>query len=259
MKKRTIIYIACAAAIALIIAFAVYFAINANKYGNTENEQKVVITKYNDNFEVEKTVEITDKKQIKEISQICENPSLEQDDTSPYLAIKNDIKVDLGNGKFFMIQEDLNEYCYYEDANSNIRLVIKMPENLLGIINNVLPNTSKEIVNLNNQSSAEVSKVIINTYKLNSIEPTNTITIQNEEKIYEITNLISKITKLTAEEYVDLILLTDIEIVIDNSIFISLQKDEPYYCYYNNSISGETYLAKTPEGLFDLIINIVNI
>ena len=93
MKKRTIIYIACAVAIALIIAFAVYFAINANKSGNPENEQKVVITKYNDNFEVEKTIEVTDKKQIEEINKICENPSLEQDDTSPYLAIKNDIKI----------------------------------------------------------------------------------------------------------------------------------------------------------------------
>ena len=138
MKKRTIIYIACAVAIDLIIAFAVYFAINANKSGNPENEQKVVITKYNDNFEVEKTIEVTDKKQIEEINKICENPSLEQDDTSPYLAIKNDIKIDLGNGKFFMIQEDLNEYCYYEDATSNTKLVIKMPEGLLEKVNTIL-------------------------------------------------------------------------------------------------------------------------
>ena len=138
MKKSTIIYIACAVAVALIIAFAVYFAINANKSGNPENEQKVVITKYNDNFEVEKTIEVTDKKQIEEINKICENPSLEQDDTSPYLAIKNDIKIDLGNGKFFMIQEDLNEYCYYEDATSNTKLVIKMPEGLLEKVNTIL-------------------------------------------------------------------------------------------------------------------------
>jgi len=138
MKKRTIIYIACAVAIAIIIAFAIYFAITTNKSENTGVQQKIVITKYNDNFEAEKTVEITDKKQIKEINKICENPSLEQDDTSPYLAIRNDIKVDLGNGKFFMIQEDLNEYCYYEDANSNTKLVIKMPEGLLEKANEIL-------------------------------------------------------------------------------------------------------------------------
>lgn len=138
MKKRTIIYIACIVAITLIIAFAVYFIINANKSGNTESEQKIIITKYGDNFETQKAVEITDKKQIKEINKICENPSLEQDDTSPYLAIRNDIKVDLGNGKFFMIQADLNEYCYYEDANSNTKLVIKMPEGLLEKVNSIL-------------------------------------------------------------------------------------------------------------------------
>ena len=138
MNKRTIIYIACGIALALIIAFAVYFVVKANKSGNVENEQKIVITKYDDNFEIEKTVEITDKKEIKEFNKTYGNPSLEQDDTSPYLAIRNDLKVDLGNGKFFMIQEDLNEYCYYEDAKSNTKLVIKMPEGLLEKINSIL-------------------------------------------------------------------------------------------------------------------------
>ena len=138
MKKRTIIYIACGVAIALIIAFAVYFIINSNKSENVENAQKIIITKYNDNFETEKTIEITDKEQLKELSKICQNPSLEQDDTTPYLAIRNDIKVDLGNGTFFMIQEDLNEYCYYEDGTSNTKLVIKMPEGLLDKINGML-------------------------------------------------------------------------------------------------------------------------
>lgn len=138
MKKRTIIYIACAVAISLIIAFGVYFAINANKNEKADNEQKIIIEKYDDNFDVEKTIEITDKNQAKEINKICKNLSLEQDDTSPYLAVRNDIKVDLGNGRFFMIQEDLNEYCYYEDANSNTKLVIKMPEGLLEKVNNIL-------------------------------------------------------------------------------------------------------------------------
>ena len=66
MNKRTIIYIACAVAIALIIAFAVYFVVKSNNSGNTELEQKIIITKYDDNFEFEKIIEITDKKEIKE-------------------------------------------------------------------------------------------------------------------------------------------------------------------------------------------------
>jgi len=138
MKKRTIIYIACGIAVALIIAFAIYFIINANKNGKVENEQKIIIEKYDENFNVEKTIEITDKKQIKEINKICETPSLEQDDTTLYLAIRNDVKLDLGNNKFFMIQLDLEDYCYYEDANSNTKLVIKMPEGLLEIANKLL-------------------------------------------------------------------------------------------------------------------------
>ena len=138
MKKRTIIYIACTVTIALIIAFAVYFIVKANKSETTKGEQKIVITKFDDDFEAEKTIEITAKKQIKEINKICENPSLEQDERSPYLAIRNDIKLDLGNGAFFMIQEDLNEYCYYDNANSNTKLVIKMPEGLVEKVNEIL-------------------------------------------------------------------------------------------------------------------------
>jgi len=138
MKKRTIIYIACIAAIALIIAFAVYFIITSSKSSNTEVGAKLIIEKYDENSNVEKTVELTDKNQIKEIEKICKNPSLEQDDTTPYLAIRNDIKVDLGNGIFFIIQEDLNEYCYYEDENLNTKLVIKMPEGLLEKVNEIL-------------------------------------------------------------------------------------------------------------------------
>lgn len=138
MKKKTIIYIACAIAVALIVAFTIYFIATVNKGRNVENSIKIVITKYDENFEVEKEIELTDKKQIKEMNKICENPSLEQDDTSPYLAIRNDIKLDLGNGNFFMIQEDLNEYCYYEDASSNTKLVIKMPEGLLEKVNDIL-------------------------------------------------------------------------------------------------------------------------
>ena len=183
MKKRTIIYIACAVAVALIIAFAVYFIINTNKSVNTESEQKIVITKYSDNFEVEKTIEITDKKQIEEINKICENPSLEQDDTTPYLAIRNDIKIDLGNGKFFMIQEDLNEYCYYEDASSDTKLVIKMPEGLLDMIKNIIAQTiSYSIDNSTSNSDSKYSERGVYYNTLNQPDAPHYYTIAMGEK-----------------------------------------------------------------------------
>ena len=138
MNKKTIIYIACAVAITLIIAVAIYFIVTANKSKNSEVEPKIILTKYNENFETEKTIEITNKKQMQEINKICKNPSLEQNEETQSYIIINDVKLDLGNGKFFMIQLDLKEYCYYEDANSNTKLVIKMPAGLLEKVNNIL-------------------------------------------------------------------------------------------------------------------------
>ncbi len=132
MKKKTIIYIACAVAVVLIAALVIYFVVAKSENSNS----KMVITKYDENFEIEKEIQITNKKQIKEINKICENPSLEQDEKSPYLAIRNDVKLDLGNGKFFMIQLNKKDYCYYENADT--KLVIKMPEGLLKTVNDIL-------------------------------------------------------------------------------------------------------------------------
>lgn len=135
MSKRNIIFICIAVAVVIIIAFTVYFIVASTKDSNTD---KITLIKYDENFDVEKTIEITNKKQMKEIKELCDNPSLEQDDTTQYLAIRNDVKIDLGNEKFFMIQLDLEEYCYYEDVASNTKLVIKMPEGLLEKVNEIL-------------------------------------------------------------------------------------------------------------------------
>lgn len=136
MNKKAIIYVSCLVALIIIIIFAIYFTVISNKTENSNSDSKIVIEKYDENFEIEKTFQIIDKKQVNEIIKICENPSLEQDDISPYLAIRNDVKIDLGNGKFFMIQLDLPEYCYYE--NEDTKLVIKMPEGLLAKVNEFL-------------------------------------------------------------------------------------------------------------------------
>lgn len=136
MNKKAIIYISCLIAVVLIVVFAIYFTSTTNKSQNLNSKPKIIIEKYDENFEIEKTFQIIDEKQVNEIIQICENPSLKQDDTSPYLAIRNDVKIDLGNGKFFMIQLDLPKYCYYE--NGDTKLVIKMPAGLLDKVNEFL-------------------------------------------------------------------------------------------------------------------------
>ncbi len=140
MNKKTIIYICCAIAIILIIAFATYFIVkNVSKTEDDNSSvEKITITRYDNDSNVDKEIEITDKKQLKELKNICESPSLEQDDTTINLAIKNDVKVDFNNGVFFMIQLELEEYCYYEDANTNTKLIIKMPQGLLEKVNDIL-------------------------------------------------------------------------------------------------------------------------
>ena len=138
MSKKTVIYIACAVAVVLIIAIAVYFGATSKKSEVLSQEQKIVITRYDEDFKVDKTIDVTDKKTVKEIEKISKNISLEQDEEAQYYAIRNDIKVYLGNDKFIMIQTDFDEYCYYEDSNSDTRLIIKTPEGLLDIINKIL-------------------------------------------------------------------------------------------------------------------------
>lgn len=139
MNKKTVIYIACAVVLVIAIALILYFTVfNKNISNTNEDQNKINIIIYDENFDVAKTIEITNKKQRKEIEKICDNPSLEQDEDSPYLAIKNDLKIDFDNGKFFMIQLNLPEYCYYEDANSDTKLVIKMPEGLLDKVNELI-------------------------------------------------------------------------------------------------------------------------
>lgn len=139
MNKKTVIYIVCAVVLVIAIALILYFTVfNKNINNPNEDQDKINIIVYDENFDVAKTIEITNKKQRKEIEKICDNPSLEQDEDSPYLAIKNDLKIDFDNGRFFMIQLNLPEYCYYEDANSDTKLVIKMPEGLLDKVNELI-------------------------------------------------------------------------------------------------------------------------
>lgn len=138
MSKRNIIFICIAVAVVIVIAFAVYFIVTSTKNNTTESLDKITLIKYDENFNVEKTIEITNKRQIKKIEKLCNTLSLEQDATTLYPAIRNDVKLDLGNEKFFMIQLDRKEYCYYQDTASNIKLVIKMPEGLLEKVNEIL-------------------------------------------------------------------------------------------------------------------------
>lgn len=136
MSKRNIIFICIAVAIVIVLALIIYFVV-ANQSNKENSERKIVLEKY-ENYELVKTIDITDKKTTNELTSICNNISLEQDENTKSLAIRNDVKLDLNNGTVLFIQLDLPEYCYMENNNSNEKLVIKMPNGLLDAVNEIL-------------------------------------------------------------------------------------------------------------------------
>ena len=137
MNKKTIILVSSIIGILLILAFTVYFIYL--KHSNELNaNKKVTITKYDDGFNIEKTVELDDKKQINEIHNIFKKIDLVQKEELSTKLIKNEVKIELDNNIFIMIELDISDYCYYEDPNTDTKLIIEMPNGLLDIVKNVI-------------------------------------------------------------------------------------------------------------------------
>ena len=134
MNKKNIIII-CSVIAIIIISIVISFSILKSKSKNETIKGTVKIIQYGENLEETKSIEVKNKQQIKELKEIYNNCMLEQDETSKYLGIKNDIKVELEDGKFFMIQANLKDYCYYENEETNQKFTIKMPDGLLQIVN----------------------------------------------------------------------------------------------------------------------------
>ena len=131
MSKKNIIIISSIAAV-VIIAILVILILRFS------NKKTVKIEKYNDNFEVSKTVEIKNKKTVKKLDKMIIEENLNTENVPQDLGIKNDVKVSFDDGRFFMIQISLNNYCYYENPNTNTKIVINMPDGLIDIITKAL-------------------------------------------------------------------------------------------------------------------------
>ena len=139
MKKNTIIYLVAGILSLIIIGLSIYFAVaHNNKSDNRYATKNITIEKYNENGELEKTVEIKRKKDINDLLDICNNISLEQDDTSKSLGIKTDVKINLQNGVELYLQDEIQDYCFYK--TDDVKCTIKMPEGLLDYVNSKLKN-----------------------------------------------------------------------------------------------------------------------
>lgn len=138
MKKNTIIYVVAGVVALIIILLSICLAVsnNSSKSNNRYATKNIKIEKYNESGEVEKVVEIKKRKDINELLEICKNISLEQDETSKYLGIKTDVKIDLQNGVELYLQNEIKDYCFYK--TDDVNCTIKMPEGLLDYVNNKL-------------------------------------------------------------------------------------------------------------------------
>lgn len=141
-SKKIMIYMVCVIVLVLIIAIAVYFATVTNKANKLEVKDKIIIEQYDENFEINKTIEVTDKKQIENLKELYNNCSLAQEEEFKNIGIRNDIKVKIEDGKYFILQTELDDYCYYENFETNTNLTIRMPNDLLQIVNSYLNNNN---------------------------------------------------------------------------------------------------------------------
>ena len=72
MKKNTVIYLVAGIVALIIIGLSIYFAVAHNNTSDNRYDTKnITIEKYNENGELEKTVEIKRKKDINELLDIC--------------------------------------------------------------------------------------------------------------------------------------------------------------------------------------------
>lgn len=139
MKKNTIIYIITVIICIAVIACAIVLAITSRKNNNDNDNIKIIKyikNKETSELDIEKEVEIKKKKDINTLLEICNNLSLEQDDTTKGLGIRTDIEINLQNGIKLYIQTDLDDYCAY--VSNDIKCTIKMPNELLDFVNATL-------------------------------------------------------------------------------------------------------------------------
>ena len=142
MKKSTIIYIVAIVISVLVIGLAIGFAIASKKNKNNDSAKNIKIIKYAQNQQnteksvIEKEIELKKKKDINRLSEICNNISLEQDETTKGLGIKTDVEIDLQNGITLSLQNGLDDYCSYSSIGVNV--TIKMPEGLVDFVNDIL-------------------------------------------------------------------------------------------------------------------------
>ena len=127
MSKRSILI--CASAIVIILTIIIVCFILAGK----KNNVKIEIYDYNINLE--RTIEINNSKATKELNDFYKKAVAEENDEIQSYGIKQTIKIIFGDGRYFVIQPTITDYCFLANPNKNIEKNVTMPEGLLDLVN----------------------------------------------------------------------------------------------------------------------------
>ena len=99
-------------------------------------------------------------------------------------------------------------------------------------------------------------KIIL--YKTGTEEIIREINIVNTEAINKLNEYLASIEPLKEEEMVNLVLPQEISIIYNDNVSVGMQKGEEEYCYYINKEKGISSLSRIPEGMYEMVIKLVN-
>ena len=127
MDKKQIIIISIAIVAVVASIIFVIFQLLAPK-------RVVKIERLDLYSEAEATVEVTDKKQLKTLYKAAKEDNINTEGVPDKLGIINNYKVSFDDGRYFMIQQGLNKYCFYGNPNKQKEMVINMPDGLYDLV-----------------------------------------------------------------------------------------------------------------------------
>ena len=130
MNKKSIIIISSIVAVLIIVSIVLIILI--------KNKTKVKIEVYDFNFKLYKTVEIKDKKTAKQIEEMFNKASENKKEEIQNLGIRNEIKIFLNNGSYFVMQFNNKDYCYISNPNENMDMIAVMPDGLYDLVTNLV-------------------------------------------------------------------------------------------------------------------------
>ena len=101
--------------------------------------------------------------------------------------------------------------------------------------------------------------VAITYYVVGDNTQLESVQIDSKEDMKMLFQYVKNIKPLSENEIVELALSTNIDIRYNDFISIGVQVEEKEYCYYTNTKTNESFLAKMPFGFYDWVMSKVDL